>query len=103
MSAVQAPRQSLFEHPMSHIVISRGAQAPRPSQPAALIFMPPAQDCIRQFVAGGGKMQFLRVWPLHCPAQVPVPAHRVRVPRGCWPGGMGAQTPSSVATSQASH
>jgi hypothetical protein len=53
-SLVHAPRQSLPEQPIAHVIETTGAQAPAPSQPAARVTALPLQLCTRQLVAADG-------------------------------------------------
>lgn len=100
-SSVHAPRQSLPEQPCGHVIVSSGRHAPAPSHPATFVFVPPVQLCARHCVVGCGKVHAVRTVPVHAPAHSAVPAHAARGP--CGVPITGAHTPSSDATSHASH
>ena len=103
--AVQLPEHlplpSVAHRLLVHGLVVAIVQAPEPLHTDALVALPAVQLAAVQTVLLSGNAQAIRLVPSHCPLQVPVPPHAVRVARGAPFNAV--HFPSELASLQDSH
>ena len=95
------PEPSVAHRLLVHGLVVAIVHAPDPLHTEALVALPPVQLAAVQTVLLSGNAHAIRLVPSHCPLQVPVPPHAVRVASGA--PFKAVHFPSELASLQDSH
>ena len=95
------PLPSVAQRLLVHGFVVAVVHAPDPLHTEALVALPPVQLAAVQTVLPSGNAHAILLVPSHCPLQVPVPPHAVRVGSGA--PFRGEHFPSELASLHDSH
>ena len=76
------PLPSVAHMLLVHGLVVAIVHAPDPLHTDAVVALPPVQEAAVQMAVPSGNAHAIRLTPSHCPLQVPVPPHAVRVASG---------------------
>lgn len=95
------PLPSVAHRLLVHGLVAAIVHAPEPLHTEAVVALPPVQVAAVQMAVPSGNAHAILLTPSHCPLQVPVPPHAVRVASGAPFNGV--HFPSELASLQDSH